>query len=105
MTVSEVRDATERSRFEVLVEGVVAGFAEYELRGHTIAFTHTEMDQAYSGRGLASRLIKAALESARERDLRVLPFCPFVRSWIEKHPDFLDLVPETSRSRFGLLAG
>ncbi|GAA3480437.1 hypothetical protein GCM10018966_049670 [Streptomyces yanii] len=53
-------------------------------------------------RGLGGLLARGALDDARTRGLRVLPYCPFIRGWIGKHPEYADLVPEASRARFGL---
>ena len=99
---TEVRDAPERERFELLVDGEVRGFTEYHPRAGRIAFVHTEIDAELEGRGLASELIGQALDAARSRGLAVLPFCPFVRSFIERHGEYLDLVPAGERERFGL---
>ena len=99
-----VADVPDRSRFEITVEGRRAGFAAYERVPGLIAFTHTEIDPAYGGRGLGGELVSAALTAARADGLAILPFCPFVRSWIEKHPGQLDLVPAQYREQFGLPA-
>lgn len=103
-----VTDVPERHRYEIRVGDETAGFAEYALRtdphgdGETIAFIHTEVDDAYAGQGLAGRLARAALDDARARGLAVLPFCPFIRGWIAKHPEYLDLVPAGRREQFDL---
>jgi predicted GNAT family acetyltransferase len=96
-----VADNPERSRFEIFVGDEVAGFTEYHLFGDEIAFIHTEIDPSYEGQGLGGRLARAALDASRERKLSVLPFCPFIRGWIAKHPEYVDLVPESERPRFG----
>ncbi|HEV3172830.1 MAG TPA: GNAT family N-acetyltransferase [Actinocrinis sp.] len=97
-----VVDAPERDRFEIFVDERLAGFAEYSRNESAIAFTHTEIDPAFEGRGLGSILARAALDAAREEKLAVLPYCPFIKGWIAKHPDYLDLVPEGKRAQFGL---
>lgn len=102
MPVTQVRDDAEHDRYEVLQDGTLAGFAQYRKRGSLIAFIHTEIDPAYGGRGLGTELIKGALDDARAQGLDVLPFCPFVRAYIEKHPAELDLVPESRRGDFDL---
>lgn len=89
---TEVVDRPERNRFEILADGKVAGTATYALREKTITFSHTEVDDAYEGKGIGSTLVKAALDSARERGLTVRPACPFVKAYIERHPDYQDLV-------------
>ena len=101
---NEVVDRPEQHRFEIVADGTVAGSADYQLRGADIMFTHTEIDEAYEGKGLGSVLVRHALDAARERELNVLPLCPFVRSWIERHPDYLPLVPESARAKYKLPA-
>lgn len=101
----QVADNPEASRFEITVDGALAGFAEYRLNGPGISFTHTEIDPAFGGRGLGSTLVKAALDAARDAGLSVLPFCPFVQRYIERHADYLDLVPADQRARFSLDGG
>jgi predicted GNAT family acetyltransferase len=97
-----VTEAPDRRRFEVRVGGELAGFSRYEMRDGAYAFLHTEVDPAFEGQGLGSRLVRAALEEMRRRGTAVLPYCPFVRSFIERHHDYLDLVPSDSRERFAL---
>ncbi|MCO1653495.1 GNAT family N-acetyltransferase [Pseudonocardia humida] len=88
----EVVDVPDESRFEIRVDGERAGLAAYRLHADRIVFLHTEIDDAHEGRGLGGVLVRAALDSARERGLRVVASCPFVRGWIERHPDYSDLV-------------
>jgi predicted GNAT family acetyltransferase len=97
-----VGDAPERERYEVLVDGELAGFATYRARPDQIAFKHTEIDDRFEGQGLASKLIAFALEDARERGLAVLPFCPFVRAYIQRHREYADLVPADRHGEFEL---
>ena len=89
---------------EVLTEvGRLAGFAQYRIKDPAlIVFTHTEIDDAFEGQGLGSTLVRAALDAARTRGLAVRPDCPFVRGYIARHPEYLDLVPEELRPRLGL---
>ena len=91
-------------RFELLVGGQLAGFAAYREGERTHVLTHTEVDSAYEGQGLGSVLIRGALDEIRARGHSALPVCPFVRSFVERHPDYLDLVPAADRDRFGLPA-
>jgi predicted GNAT family acetyltransferase len=89
----QVTDNPDESRFEARVDGELAGFAAYEAADDLIIFTHTEVDDAFEGRGVGSALARGALDAVRADGRRkVLPRCPFVRSWIEKHPDYQDLV-------------
>jgi predicted GNAT family acetyltransferase len=98
----EVADAPDRERYELSVDGEVVGFTVYRTRPGLIAFVHTEVDERLQGRGLADRLIRFALEDARARGLAVLPFCPFVNAFIDRHREFEALVPDTYREQFGL---
>jgi uncharacterized protein len=97
-----VVDTPEEDRFEIFVDDRLAGFAEYTRNERVIAFTHTEIDPAFEGQGLGSILARAVLDAAREEKLVVLPYCPFIKGWISKHPDYVDLVPENKRAQFGL---
>jgi predicted GNAT family acetyltransferase len=89
---TEVSDAPERSRFEITVDGELAGFVLYRLAPGRITFVHTEIDEAYEGKGLGGKLARAALDTARARGLAVRPDCPFIKAWIARHPDYADLV-------------
>jgi len=87
-----VHDAPDAHRFEAVDGiGVVAGFAAYRRDGDRIVFTHTEVDDAFEGHGVGSVLVRAALDAVRAEGLRVVPQCPFVKAWIEKHPEYADL--------------
>jgi uncharacterized protein len=100
-----VADAPTRQRFEIMADGDVAGFTEYRRSQRLIAFLHTEVASEFEGRGVGSRLVSAVLDTARNQHLTVLPFCPFVRGYIAKHPDrYLDLVPVDLREDFRLPA-
>jgi predicted GNAT family acetyltransferase len=92
MPTIDVVDAPEQSRFELLVDGQVAGFADYRLLPTKIVIMHTEVQPEHSGKGLAGRLVKYALEESRDAGLRVVPLCPYVISYIERHPEYSDLV-------------
>jgi predicted GNAT family acetyltransferase len=89
-------------RFEIVVDGQVAGFAEYRRSGAVVSITHTVVDSNFEGRGLGSELARGALNAVRDEGSAVLPFCPFIRGYIQRHPDYLDLVPTDQRTRFGL---
>ena len=99
----EVTDRPEQSRYEIRVDGELAGFSDYRLRADHITFTHTEVDDAYEGQGLGSKLARAALDGARDAGLAVFPACPFIARYVKRHPrKYLDLVPEGVRAKYGL---
>jgi uncharacterized protein len=97
-----VTDDREQSRYELRVAGELAGSLVYKLRGQAISLIHTEVEPAFQGEGLATHLARFSLDDARQRGLAVLPFCPYVNSWIRKHPEYAELVPEDRRDEFGL---
>jgi uncharacterized protein len=66
--------------------------AAYQLEGDTIVFTHTRVPPAIEGQGVGSRLIRGALDAARDEGLKVVPQCPFVAAYIDKHPEYRDLL-------------
>jgi predicted GNAT family acetyltransferase len=91
-----VRDNPAENRFEALVEpGVVAGFAAYRRSGDRVVFTHTEVDDSFEGQGVGSALVRGALDAVRADRVRVEPRCPFVRSYIEDHQEYADLLSRT----------
>jgi uncharacterized protein len=90
----DVTDAPDRSRYEVHRDGELIGFADYVRREGIITFTHTEVFHAAKGTGAASVLARHSLDEARARGERVRPLCPFYAGWIERHPEYQDLVVE-----------
>lgn len=87
-----VSNNVERSRYEIALDDQVVGFAEYFLSNGLITFTHTEIDPAFEGRGLASTLVRGALDDVRAAgERKVLPICPYVTGWLQRHADYLDL--------------
>lgn len=99
-----VREAPEQKRFEIHVGDKLAGFTVYRQQPGRFTFTHTEIDDAFGGRGLGSVLIKQTLDEMRSRGVEVIPVCPFVRRYISRHTEYLDLVPASERARFDLPA-
>ena len=99
MTTVEVVNNPERHRYEALLDGQVAGFAEYQLTDELVVFTHTEVGEEFEGQGVGSTLVQGALDDVRALGLRkVLPLCPFVRAWLGRHRDYRDLVYRAPRS-------
>ena len=94
-----VADAPAARRYEVRVDGRVAGFAAYRLVQGRIIFTHTEISPEFEGRGFGSRLAAGALDDVRSRGLLVTPLCPFIAAYIERHPAYADLVSRPPEGR------
>ncbi|MDQ1520438.1 MAG: molybdenum cofactor cytidylyltransferase [Actinomycetota bacterium] len=91
--MATVRDNPDRLRYEVFDDdGALAGFAQYVLRSDRMIFVHTEIDDAFEGKGLGSKLAAGALDDVRRRGHLVVPLCPFIASYIERHPEYDDLV-------------
>ena len=90
---AEVRNNPAEYRYEVWADGQLAGFSQYVRRPERIAFLHTEIHEPYEGLGLGGRLAREVLDDARARGLLVMPFCPFIAAFIERHLDeYRDLV-------------
>jgi predicted GNAT family acetyltransferase len=87
-----VRDNPDLHRYEAVIDGEVAGFAVYERIEGLIAFIHTEVDEAYAGRGVATVLVQHSLDDARSKDLTVRPVCPFYTKYFAEHPEYADLL-------------
>ena len=92
MQEPRISDNPAESRYELQLGDQVAAFAVYELDGDTLTLTHTEVLPGNEGGGLGSRLAKFALDDVRSRGLHVLPLCSFMKTWIERHPGYADLV-------------
>jgi predicted GNAT family acetyltransferase len=93
MDAPTVVHAPDDRRFELrLTDGERAGFAEYVVKGGRYYFVHTEIDDAHEGQGYGSKLAQGALDQVQAMGARVVPLCPFIASWIERHPDYDDLV-------------
>jgi predicted GNAT family acetyltransferase len=93
-----VTDEPERSRYEIRDGDRLLGLAAYQRRGDQVVFTHTEVDDTAGHSGLGSRLVRGALDDVRSSGGTVVPMCPFVRGWIERHPEYRDLVDASAES-------
>ena len=89
---AEVVDVPEKSRYELRLGGHLIGLAAYRRRNGRIAFTHTEVDESCEGRGFGSLLAQAALEKAAREGLEVVPLCPFIAHYINRHPKYKPLL-------------
>jgi hypothetical protein len=90
-----ILDVEAKQRYEVRIEGELAGYLDYVVKRGRIALVHTEVLPAHQGQGLAGQLARFALDDARRRSLRVIPSCPYVRAYIERHPEVQDIVVGT----------
>jgi predicted GNAT family acetyltransferase len=87
-----VQDVPARARYELVLDGVLAGFLEYAPHRDRLVLTHTEVNPDIGGQGLGGRLVRAVLDDIRGRGGVIEPRCPFVAAWIGKHPEYADLV-------------
>ncbi len=95
----QVANNAEHQRYEARVDGALAAVADYIRTQELVAFTHTEVLAAFEGRGVGAQLVKAALADVPASHRLVLPVCPFVGGYLQRHPeDYADLV---YRSRTG----
>ncbi|RMI08890.1 N-acetyltransferase [Cellulomonas triticagri] len=86
-------DLPDEQRFEArLPDGTVVGVAEYRRHDDVVVFTHTEVDPRQEGHGVGTTLVRAALDAVRAAGDRAEPRCPFVRAFVEDHPEYADLV-------------
>ena len=97
-----VVDVPEKGRFEIRLDDRVVGLASYHIDGTTMTLPHTEVDPGVGGRGIGTALVAGVLDAARERGLHVLPYCSFIRHYIQQHPETVDLVAAEDRPHFGL---
>ena len=87
-----VADRPNELRYEIEVDGEVAGFLMYRLEPGVIELVHTDVAPKWEGKGVGGALVKGALDDVRARGLKMRPFCPFVRAYIKRHPEYQDLV-------------
>lgn len=93
MSDVEVTDNEAEKRYEARVDGELAGVAFYDTADDLIVFTHTEVEESYEGKGVGSTLARAALDDVRADGRRkVIARCPFIKGWIDRHPDYQDLL-------------
>jgi uncharacterized protein len=95
-----VTNNDDKQQYEALIDGSLA-VAQYKRRGNALVFHHTEVPRSLQGRGVASALVRSALDDARARGLTVVPTCSFVSAYISKHPEYLTLVEPDVRRRLG----
>ena len=86
-----VQRADAENLYEILVDGRRAGLTAYRDRGAQRVFFHTEVNEAYAGQGLASRLVQEALTDVRAQGKRIVPVCPYVAKFLKRHEEFADI--------------
>ena len=97
MSDVEVKDNVGEHRYEAWLDGELAGIAVYGATEHAVVFLHTEVLPAFEGKGIGGALARGALDDVRAHGTRgVVPLCPFIKGWLEKHPDYDDLVLKRS---------
>ena len=89
---NNVRDNRERQRFELDADGHIA-FSNYRLADGVLTILHTEVPKQLEGRGIGSALVRGLLEIARAQGLKVNALCPFVKGYLDRHPEYADLRP------------
>ncbi|WP_313565145.1 GNAT family N-acetyltransferase [Mobilicoccus sp.] len=88
----QVRRNDSAGRYEAWLDGRLAGFAAFRESEGVVEFPHTVTEPEFGGRGVASALARTSLDDARAQGRRVIPSCSFYAGWIDKHPDYADLV-------------
>lgn len=81
---------TDEKRFEIHLDGKIA-MVEYMQHSNNIIFTHTEVPPEFEGQGIGSKLAKHVLDYAREQGYRVQPLCPFIKAYVQRHPEYQDI--------------
>ncbi len=83
---------TDEQRYEITVDGILAGFTQALVDGDVVTFPHTVVFDEFEGQGLAGQLVSGALDDVRAQGKKVIATCPYVKRFIEKHPDYADLL-------------
>jgi uncharacterized protein len=89
-----VHDNRERSRYEIVGDGRLIGFADYRIVGDAVEFPHTEITPPLRGRGYGAHLVGEALDAVRASGRRAVPLCSFVVEYVNDHPGAVDVVPD-----------
>ncbi len=95
-----VSDQPGRQRYEIEVDGQLAGFVQYRRQANVVDLVHTEIDPAFEGRGVGGQLARATLDDLARRGLQIIPTCPFITEYIRRHPAYVDLVVADQRDQF-----
>ncbi len=95
----DIHDDPERHRYVVEIDGKPVGHAVYHIRGDRHIFVHTEVDDAYEGRGVATALARFALDDVKSKGGMIVPLCPFISAWVRRHPEYQPLVDQALLDR------
>ena len=88
----EIRDDPDNHRYVVEIDGAIAGSAVYHLRAHRHVFVHTEVDPQHEGQGVGSALARYALDDVKAKGGTIVPICPFIAGWVDRHPEYRAMV-------------
>ena len=99
---AQVTNDPAAAQWEARLGDDVAGYLAYERRDDGVALLHTVVDPQHEGKGVAGQLVRAAVDDARASGTGLLPYCSYVRGWLQRHPDEVELVPQERRAEFGL---
>ncbi|WP_334190842.1 GNAT family N-acetyltransferase [Noviherbaspirillum sp.] len=100
MSNPALRNNQDKHRYELIDDDQVLGYAEYNMMGDAVMFTHTEIASEHEGKGYGSQLAQKALDDVRSQHKQVMPVCQFITAYIRRHPDYIDLVTPDSRRAF-----
>ncbi|AZI44591.1 N-acetyltransferase (plasmid) [Deinococcus psychrotolerans] len=89
---TELRDNSAKHQYEIFSGDQLVGLAKYRVSGNTVNLYHTEVEDGHEGEGLGSQLAKHALDDVKAQGKQVIPSCPFIAAYIERHPEYQDLV-------------
>jgi hypothetical protein len=89
---TKVRNNTQESRYELVVDDEVVGVADYREQGELLVLPHTQIKSSFRGQGMGARLVQGALDDARAKGRRVLPYCWYVAEFIDANPEYQDLL-------------
>ena len=99
--MADVEHLPDSQRFEISVDGRRAGLLDYAVRGDSFIALHTEVDPSYGGQGLGGELVEQVLQHVRSTPLRLVPSCSFVAHYVQRHPEYADLVTRTGSAEAG----
>jgi uncharacterized protein len=100
-TGAEATVSAAEGKYTIAVDGETVGLAAVADHGNQRVFYHTEVEESFGGRGLATILVAEALTATRAEGMRVVPVCPMVADFIKKHPEFSDITDKPTPEILG----